>query len=93
MPLTWQARTQARLSRDQLDIDAQLLASTRAGDQLDKDLSRTRDALLRASGREKAEVRLAALRAQSENASNRPAYHWDEASPLARVPKALLAGQ
>jgi len=91
-PLAWQSHAQARATREQAELNAQLIAADRQAAELEKSLARTRESL-RASRDETAtnELRLAALNAQLDGHAPIAVYHWDDSSPVARVPKQLLA--
>ncbi len=91
-PLAWQSHAQARVTREQAQLNTQLVASNRQAADLEKNLARTRETL-RVSRGETAtnELRLAALNARLDGHAPIAAYHWDDSSPVARVPKQLLA--
>ena len=90
-PLAWQWHANARVARQVDDATAQIKSASRNATELEAQLQRTRDALLRAqAGNSNSVARLAALNAQRDGQAPRPVYRWDDSSPLARVPKKFL---
>ena len=90
-PLTWQWHSNARATRRQAELSAQIAAGQRSAIELEAQLQRMQEALLRAqSDRSNSVARLAALNAQREARLQRPVYRWDDHSPLVRVSKKFL---
>src|SRR5207247_3281031 len=90
-PLAWQWHANARVARQVDDATAQIKSASRNATELEVQLQRTRDALLRAqAGNSNSVARLAALNAQRDGQAPRPVYRWDDSSPLARLPKKSL---
>jgi RNA polymerase sigma factor (sigma-70 family) len=90
-PLTWQWYTSERVGRQQAELSARIAADQRDAIGLEAQVQRMREALFRAqSDTSNSVTRLAALNAQRAARSPRPVYHWDDNSPLARVPKQFL---
>ena len=89
-PLAWQWRANARVARQVDDVTSQNNSANRSAAELESQLQRTREMLLRArTDTSNSAARLAALNAQRDGQA-RPVYRWDDNSPLARVPKTLL---
>jgi len=92
VPLAWQHFTQAALARDQSALDAQIAAASRRADELESSAREIGQAAARArADATNLNNHLDALKSQLANASARPAYHWDDKSPLVRLPKNALA--
>ncbi|MGZ4987340.1 MAG: hypothetical protein ACXWBP_04795, partial [Limisphaerales bacterium] len=91
-PLAWQSHAQARVTREQAESNTQLTAANRQAAELETNLAGARESL-RVSRGETAtnELRLAVLNAQLDGRVPFSVYHWDESSPVVRVPKQLLA--
>jgi hypothetical protein len=89
--VAWQAHMQRQLIRNKREVDTQLVSAGQISDQLEEDLHKTHDRLLRAKAdREKSEHELVRQHERNANHGVRPAYHWDDASPMVRVPKSML---
>ena len=91
VPLTWQRRAEARVVRQLDETTAQIKSASRSATELEAQVQRARDALLRAqTDNSSSAARLAALNGQRDRQAPRPVYRWDDTSPLARVPKKFL---
>jgi RNA polymerase sigma factor (sigma-70 family) len=90
-PLAWQWHAEARLAREQSGVRSQIAAASATAADLEDNLRRTRENLLRATNATaQTEARLSVLNTQLEKASSLATYHWDDSSPLVRVPKRVL---
>ena len=90
-PLAWQWHANARVARQLDEVTSQIKSTSRSATELEAQVQRTRDALLRAQAdNSKSAARFAALSAQRDRQAPRPVYRWDDTSPLARVPKKFL---
>jgi len=90
-PLTWQWHANARATRQQADLTAQIASGQRSAIDLEAQVQRIHEALLRAQNDASNSVtRLAALKAEREARSPRPVYRWEDNSPLVRVSKGFL---
>src|SRR2546429_5810196 len=90
-PLAWQWHANPRVARQLDEVTSQIKATSRSATELEAQVQRTRDALLRAQAdNSKSAARFAALSAQRDRHAPRPVYRWDDTSPLARVPQTFL---
>jgi RNA polymerase sigma factor (sigma-70 family) len=91
VPLVWQRQALSALEREGALIAADMEASQRNVLELEAEVRRTRENLLRAQADTlNANNRLTALTAQLEGRAPRPVYGWDDASLFVRVPKRFL---
>jgi RNA polymerase sigma factor (sigma-70 family) len=91
VPFAWQHQAFARADADREQLAGQLTADQRRISELDAETQRASDQNARRQADLLAmENRLALLEAQLQGRIKRTAYHWDDNSPVARVPKALV---
>ena len=90
-PLAWQWHANARVARQVDKVTSQIKSASRSATELEAQLQRARETLLRAqTDNSNSVARLAAWNAQRDGQAPRPVYRWDDNSPLVRVPKTLL---
>jgi len=91
VPLAWQSHLRSDLHRRQAALSAQLALARRDAAEHEGQAARLQAAteLARAEARS-AEARTAELTARRQGRIPSPIYHWDEKSPLARIPKKTL---
>lgn len=90
-PLLWQARTEAELASERTSLEQALREQEELLAQLARERDEARERLRRTTAERYAtEARIAEFRAVRENQAPPPRYHWDDLSPLARVPKEFL---
>ena len=90
-PLFWQRQTEAGLQRETSAIAARLAATRSQASDIDSEIARVREALIRTQADSvNAENRLAYLQAIREGQAPSPIYRWDDKNWLLRVPKELL---
>lgn len=93
VPLGWQARALAEVRQTRAMLAAQLAGQQTALTEAEAEADRLRALRLRLQAESfQAGNRLAQLEAQRTGApAAAPEYRWSDASPVARIPKALLA--
>ena len=90
-PLAWQWHAEARVVREQAELNTQLTSASSKAAELEDDIRRTQVSLLRARNEAATnETHLADLHAQLDGRVPPAVYHWDDNSPVARVPKRFL---
>jgi RNA polymerase sigma factor (sigma-70 family) len=90
-PLAWQHFTQSALAREQAAVDAQIASATRRAEDLEASARQTRQAAERTQADAASlQHHLDALHGQLAGSAARPAYHWDDNSPYARLSKSVL---
>ena len=91
VPLAWQSPLRSDLHRRQAALSAQLALARRDAAESEGQAARLQAATeLARNEAASAEARTAQLIAQRQGRIPSPAYHWDEKSPLARIPKQTL---
>lgn len=93
VPLAWQWRAQADVTRRQIELKVQTAQASNLLAALEQESQRQQEVARRVeASRINAELRLAERRDQLANRQPTPVYQWNDAEPLVRVPKQFVAG-
>jgi RNA polymerase sigma factor (sigma-70 family) len=91
VPLAWQSHIHHGLTRQQVEVSSQIAASRKEANELEFEASRLRDEVAQAQeDAATAQARSDKIAEQLDGRLRPAVYHWDESSPLMRVPKKAL---
>ncbi len=90
-PLSWQEHVSSQVREKQKAINQELAAAIQKVQRLDADIEQTREIQSKVSANaQSVEMQLAEMNAQRLGKAPPPEYHWDDNSPVVRVPKQFL---
>lgn len=91
-PLTFQWHARAQVNRERADLEAQLAEARKSASDLEQEARNRRGSALRIQNEAfNLRTRLATVNAQLAGRAPHPIYHWDDNSPVMRIPKQGLS--
>lgn len=91
-PLAFQWRARAQINRERAELSAPLATARQSISDLEQEPRNRRDSALRIQNEAfNLRTRAATVNAQLAGRAPRPVYHWDDNSPVMRIPKQGLS--